>query len=315
MLAKDNLMPPFTNIMLKFSESDSEIKEDKEFNPETNEILPRNLVALSNATLEKSENTCNIVGNLKENVGLNKLTGHILLSHKWGDGDDFATELNIKLQKEGLSTWFDKEQLLCNPNELCDPRLENTGVILLLISENYQETYCCRKEVFDSIFIRNIPAIAIIMQDGLNIHFWLKNLIHSSDFIYFGCPDIFEKNFQDLLKRIKEISNLSCELNVKQCECSEVLKENSHIEENNEILPPNSNVTEILSTKTEEIPEIKTSEEQLSLSSECCKVNNESENAERRISNQNSQTTELRGETQSNSHHRLSQRSRFCEII
>ena len=70
----------------------------------------------------------------------------IMISYNWVTGKKCAQHLYKFLTENGYKVWFDEKNLAGNLNHGMEEGVENSEIILLLISEEYQRSTNCKNE-------------------------------------------------------------------------------------------------------------------------------------------------------------------------
>jgi len=125
---------------------------------------------------------------------------HIMISYQW-DSHELAKKVFAKLEGLGFDAWMDLEDMSGNINEAMAEAVENAMVVVPFLSEKYQASKNCKKELnyTDSCDVDIVPCM---IQPNFKAKGWLGLLTAGMLWIDFRNPDNFEQSVESLVKEI-----------------------------------------------------------------------------------------------------------------
>ncbi|CAD5118691.1 DgyrCDS7375 [Dimorphilus gyrociliatus] len=127
----------------------------------------------------------------------------IFISYSWAF-QDVIVDLSNELKKNGFDIWLDVEQMTGSTLEKMAEGIEESGLIVVALSESYKMSPSCRAEA-EYMFKLQKPFVPIMTQRGYKPDGWLGILMGSKFYINFDGKFSFSKALEKLLREINRI--------------------------------------------------------------------------------------------------------------
>lgn len=124
---------------------------------------------------------------------------HIMISYN-RETRETCLKMKEKLVQNGFKVWIDVEQIQGSSLDSMAKAIENSFCVLICMTEKYKQSVFCRAEA-EYTFIRNVPFVPLILQEGFSADGWLGIMVGSK--IYVSFPKLgFNESIEKILFQI-----------------------------------------------------------------------------------------------------------------
>ncbi|CAK8692291.1 unnamed protein product [Clavelina lepadiformis] len=137
---------------------------------------------------------------------------HIMISYQWNKQPTILM-LRDYLNKLGLKTWVDVDKMQGSILEEMAHAVENAGVVVIAMNEDYKNSNSCRTEAEYAYKLRK-PIIPLLLNPGYDPDGWLGALLGTKLYVDLSSENDCEGKFPDVVNMI--MSKMSSEYDLSQ---------------------------------------------------------------------------------------------------
>ncbi|CAK8677563.1 uncharacterized protein LOC143447268 [Clavelina lepadiformis] len=126
---------------------------------------------------------------------------HIMISYQWNN-QPIILKLRDYLNQNGLKTWIDVDKMQGSILEDMAHAVEDAGVIVIAMTEDYKNSNSCRTEAEYAYKLQK-PIIPLLLEPGYEPDGWLGALVGTQLYVDLSLKHSFEAKFPDVLKMIR----------------------------------------------------------------------------------------------------------------
>ncbi|KAL3855584.1 hypothetical protein ACJMK2_014924, partial [Sinanodonta woodiana] len=126
--------------------------------------------------------------------------GHIMISYDWSHRK-VIKNIRDMLRANGYAVWMDIDNMGGSSIEAMSQAVEKSHVVLICMSQKYQESPNCRTEA-QYAYQMHKNLVALKMENDYTPSGWLGLIINDGILYDFSGKYAFERKYEELLKRI-----------------------------------------------------------------------------------------------------------------
>ncbi|KAL3855572.1 hypothetical protein ACJMK2_014788, partial [Sinanodonta woodiana] len=139
-------------------------------------------------------------GSRSDVINTKQKKGHIMISYDWSNQQD-VIRIRDTLKAQGYSVWMNIQDMDGSSLETMVEAVEKSHVVLICMSQKYQESASCRAEA-EYAFQERKKVVALLMEQDYKPNGWLAILVGNGLSYDFSGKYRFEAKCEELLKRI-----------------------------------------------------------------------------------------------------------------